>query len=43
MGLENLPDFWFESSEVIFEKRKKLVWTKKFSAYFSIFTIAIRK
>jgi len=42
MSLEILCQFLFESSEIIFERPKKLVWTEIFSVHFCIFTIAIR-
>jgi len=41
-GLRSLSQVLFESSEIIFEKAKKICLDGKFSAHFCIFTNAIR-
>lgn len=40
MGSEIMSRKLFESSEIIFERLKTLVWTGNFSYNFCIFTIA---
>ncbi len=41
-GLRNFVSVWFESSEGIFERPKKLVWTGNFFIVCNILTIVIQ-